>query len=147
MADFMTGMRISGSGMAAQRIRMNTISSNIANINTTKSPEGGPYRRKDVVFEAMPDAKSFGEILMATDPKSQFSRVQVTDVLPDTKAPLLKYEPNHPDANPEGYVAYPNVNLMEEMTNMIQATRSYEANVSALQASKDMALSALEIGR
>ena len=147
MADFFTGMRISGSGMAAQRMRMNTISSNIANINTTQSPEGGPYRRKDVVFEAMPDVKNFGDIVSATSPKSEFQRVQVTDIISDRKAPILKYEPDHPDANAEGYVAYPNINLMEEMTNMIQATRSYEANVSALQASKDMALSALEIGR
>ncbi|MFZ4403367.1 MAG: flagellar basal body rod protein FlgC [Pseudobdellovibrionaceae bacterium] len=147
MADFLTGMRISSSGMAAQRMRMNTISSNIANINTTQTPEGGPYRRKDVVFESMPDAKNFGEILSAKDPNNQFQRVQVTDIISSTKPPLLKYEPNHPDANPEGYVAYPSINLMEEMTNMIQATRSYEANVSALQASKDMALSALEIGR
>lgn len=147
MADFLTGMRISSSGMSAQRMRMNAISSNIANINTTQTPEGGPYRRKDVVFEAMPDAKNFGEIITATDPKGSFQRVQVTDVVSDKKAPLMKYEPDHPDANPEGYVAYPNINLMEEMTNMIQATRSYEANVSAVQASKDMALSALEIGR
>jgi flagellar basal-body rod protein FlgC len=147
MADFLTGMRISGSGMAAQRMRLNTISSNIANINTTQSPEGGPYRRKDVVFESMPDAKSFGDIVSATSPKSDFQRVQVTDIISDRKAPLLKYEPDHPDANAEGYVAYPNINLMEEMTNMIQASRSYEANVSAMQASKDMALSSLEIGR
>ena len=147
MADFLTGMRVSSSGMAAQRMRMNTIASNIANINTTKTPEGGPYRRKDVVFESMPDAKNFGEIMSATDPQSSIQRVQVTDVLSDRKAPLLKYEPDHPDANPEGYVAYPNINLMEEMTNMIQASRSYEANVSALQASKDMGLSALVIGR
>ncbi|MBC7370447.1 MAG: flagellar basal body rod protein FlgC [Bdellovibrionaceae bacterium] len=147
MADFFTGMRISGSGMAAQRMRMNTISSNIANINTTQSPEGGPYRRKDVVFESMPDVKDFGDIVSATSPKSDFQRVQVTDIISDRKAPLLKYEPDHPDANPEGYVAYPNINLMEEMTNMIQATRSYEANVSAMQATKDMALSSLEIGR
>jgi len=147
MADFLTGMRVSSSGMAAQRMRMNTIASNIANINTTKTPEGGPYRRKDVVFESMPDAKNFGEIISATDPQASVQRVQVTDVLSDKKAPLLKYEPDHPDANPDGYVAYPNINLMEEMTNMIQASRSYEANVSALQASKDMALSALEIGR
>lgn len=147
MADFLTGMRISSSGMSAQRTRMNSISSNIANINTTQSPEGGPYRRKDVVFEAMPDARSFGEIFTATDPKAQFQRVQVTDIVPDKRAPLLKYEPNHPDANADGYVAYPNIDLMEEMTNMIQATRAYEANVSAMQASKDMALSALEIGR
>lgn len=147
MADFITGLRISGSGMAAQRARLNTISSNIANINTTQTPEGGAYRRKDVVFESMPDAKNFGEIISSTDPKGSFQRVQVTDIVPDKRAPLLKYEPDHPDANPDGYVAYPNINLMEEMTNMIQASRAYEANVSALQASKDMALSSLEIGR
>lgn len=147
MADFITGLRISGSGMAAQRARLNTISSNIANINTTQTPEGGPYRRKDVVFESMTDAKNFGEIISSTNPKGDFQRVQVTDIISDTKAPLLKYDPDHPDANPDGYVAYPNINLMEEMTNMIQASRAYEANVSALQASKDMALSSLEIGR
>jgi flagellar basal-body rod protein FlgC len=147
MSDFITGMRISSSGMAAQRMRLNTISSNLANINTTQTPEGGPYRRKDVVFQAMPDAKSFGEIFSSGDPKGQMQRVQVVDVLSDTKAPLMKYQPNHPDANPEGYVAYPNINMMEEMTNMIQASRAYEANVTAMQASKDMALSALEIGR
>ena len=147
MADFLTGMRISSSGMAAQRMRMNTIASNIANINTTQTPEGGPYRRKDVVFESMPDAKNFGEIVTQGDPKDGFQRVQVTDVVSDRRAPLMKYEPDHPDANADGYVAYPNINLMEEMTNMIQASRSYEANVSAVQASKDMAMSALEIGR
>ena len=133
--------------MAAQRARMNTISSNLANINTTRTPEGGPYRRKDVVFEAIPDTKNFGDILNVDDPKADFNRVQVTYVVYDQKAPLLKYEPNHPDANDEGYVAYPNVNMMEEMTNMLQASRSYEANVQAIQATKDMALSALEIGR
>lgn len=147
MSDFLSGLRISGSGMTAQRARMNTIASNIANINTTRTPEGGPYRRKDVVFTSMPDGKSFGDVLSATDPKSEYHRVQVTDVVYDKKAPLLKYEPHHADANEDGYVAYPNVNLMEEMTNMIQASRSYEANVQAIQATKDMALSALEIGR
>ena len=144
--DFSTGLRVSSSGLSAQRLRMNTISSNIANINTTETHEGGPYRRKDVVFEAIPDARNFGEILTSA-PDRNTQRVQVTDVLVDRKAPILKYEPNHPNANPEGYVAYPNINLMEEMTNMIQATRSYEANVSAMQATKDMAMRALEIGR
>ena len=144
--DFSTGLRISSSGLSAQRMRMNTIASNIANINTTETPEGGPYRRKDVVFEAMPDARNFGEILTSA-PDRNTQRVQVTDVLVDRKAPILKYEPNHPNANADGYVAYPNINLMEEMTNMIQATRSYEANVSAMQATKDMAMRALEIGR
>lgn len=144
--DFSTALRVSASGLAAQRMRMNTISSNIANINTTRTPEGGPYRRKDVVFESMPDSRNFGE-LVTVKPDEQVQRVQVTDIISDRKAPLMKYEPDNPEANPEGYVAYPNINLMEEMANMIQATRSYEANVSAIQASKDMAMGALEIGR
>lgn len=144
--DFSTALRVSASGLAAQRMRMNTISSNIANINTTRTPEGGPYRRKDVVFESMPDERTFGEMITVR-PDEQIQRVQVTDVTSDRKAPLLKYEPDNPEANEEGYVAYPNINLMEEMANMIQASRSYEANVSAIQASKDMAMSALEIGR
>jgi flagellar basal-body rod protein FlgC len=144
--DFSTSLRISSSGLAAQRLRMNTISSNIANINTTRTPEGGPYRRKDVVFEAMPDFRNFGE-MVTVNPDEKLQRVQVTDVTVDRRAPLMKYEPNNPEANADGYVAYPNINLMEEMANMIQATRSYEANVSAIQASKDMAMSALELGR
>ena len=144
--DFSKAMRVSSSGLTAQRMRMNTISSNIANISTTRTPEGGPYRRKDVVFESIPEAKNFGEIITNV-PDKNIQRVQVTDIHVDRGAPLLKYEPNHPDAGPDGYVAYPNINLMEEMANMIQATRSYEANVSAMQATKDMALSALEIGR
>ena len=144
--DILTGMRVSASGMAAQRMRMNTISSNIANINTTRSPEGGAYRRKDVVFESIPEAKTFGEIL-TSQPQRDVARVQVTDVISDRKAPLMKYEPDHPDANEEGYVAYPNINLMEEMANMIQATRAYEANVSAMNATKDMAMTSLELGR
>jgi flagellar basal-body rod protein FlgC len=144
--DILSGMRVSASGMAAQRMRMNTINSNIANVNTTRTPEGGPYRRKDVVFEAMPEAKSFGEIL-TTQPQKDVNRVQVTDVLVDRKAPMMKYEPDHPDANEDGYVAYPNINLMEEMANMIMTTRAYEANVSAMNATKDMAMTSLELGR
>lgn len=144
--DFSKGLRVSSSGMTAQRMRMNTISSNIANISTTRTPEGGPYRRKDVVFESIPEAKNFGEILSA-EPDKNLQRVQVSDVHVDRGAPIPKYEPNHVDADENGYVYYPNINLMEEMTNMIQATRSYEANVSAMQATKDMAMSALELGR
>jgi flagellar basal-body rod protein FlgC len=147
MADYVTGFRIASSGMAAQRMRTNAISSNIANINTTRTPEGGAYRRKDVVFEAMPDTKNFGEILGASDARQDLRRVQVTDVISDTRSPLMKYEPDHPDANEEGYVAYPNINMMEEMTNMIQAQRAYEANVSAFQSQKSLMNSALEIGR
>ena len=144
--DFSTALRVSASGLSAQRMRMNTISSNIANINTTRTPEGGPYRRKDVVFESMPDARNFGE-LVTMPPDDQIQRVQVTDIHVDQNAVDMRYEPDHPDANPEGFVAYPKINLMEEMTNMIQATRSYEANVAAMQATKDIAMSSLEIGR
>ncbi len=144
--DILSGLRVSSSGMAAQRMRMNTISSNIANVNTTRTPEGGAYRRKDVILESIPDAKSFGEIL-TSQPQKDIARVQVTDVTVDRKAPLMKYEPDHVDANEDGYVAYPNINLMEEMANMIQATRAYEANVSALNATKDMAMTSLELGR
>ncbi|PIT99178.1 MAG: flagellar basal body rod protein FlgC [Bdellovibrionales bacterium CG10_big_fil_rev_8_21_14_0_10_45_34] len=144
--DFLSGMRVSSSGMAAQRKRLDTISSNIANVNTTRTAEGGPYRRKDVVLVSVPDQKTFGEIL-TDESQRAVSQVQVDDIHIDRGAPLLKYEPNHPDANAQGYVAYPNINVMEEMTNMIQATRSYEANVSTMNATKKMALSALEIGR
>ncbi|OQW50233.1 MAG: flagellar basal body rod protein FlgC [Proteobacteria bacterium SG_bin7] len=144
--DFSTGMRITSSGMTANRMRMNSIATNIANVNTTRTAEGGPYRRKDVVFEAIPDQKNFGEILTRPEDVAK-QRVQVSDIQVDMKAPLMKYEPNHVDANDEGYVAYPNIDLMSEMTNMIQATRAYEANVSAMGAIKDMALTSLEIGR
>lgn len=143
--DYMTGMRVSASGMTANRIRMNTISSNMANIQTTRTPEGGPYRRKDVLLEAIPDGKTFADVLVDTDKK--VARVQVTDINVDRRAPILKYEPDHPDANADGYVAYPNINLMEEMANMMAASRAYEANASALNASKSMAMTALEIGR
>jgi len=96
--DFLTGMRVSSSGMTAQRTRMNAISSNIANVSTTKTPEGGPYRRKEVVFSAMPQQRNFGEIL-AGKVDNDIDRVQVVDIRPDRKGPVMRYEPNHPDAN------------------------------------------------
>lgn len=144
--DFLTGMRVSSSGMTAQRARMNAISSNIANINTTQTPEGGPYRRKEVIFGAMPQQREFGEIL-AGKVDEDIHRVQVVDIAPDRRGPQMKYEPTHADANEDGYVAYPNINMMQEMVDMIQASRAYEANVSAMNTSKNMALSALDIGR
>lgn len=143
--DFGTGMRISASGMNAQRVRMNAISSNMANINTLKTDEGGPYRRKEVVMEALPEAKSFGE-MMTADPNQSLSRVQVTEIRNDETKPLMKYEPDHPYADENGFVAYPNINMVVEMADMLQATRAYDANVSALNATKDMAMSALNIG-
>jgi flagellar basal-body rod protein FlgC len=146
--DFFSSMRVSASGLDAQTKRMNTISSNIANAETTRGvgPDKGPYRRKDPVFAAQTDRESFGEILQnALDEDVQ--GVQVTEVMEDQRPPRMVFNPHHPDANAEGYVAMPNVNPVEEMANMISAQRSYEANVTAMGAAKSMAMKALEIGR
>ena len=144
--DFLTGMRVSSSGMTAQRMRMDAIASNIANVNTTRTPEGGPYRRKEIIFSAMPQQRNFGEIL-AGKVDNDIDRVQVVDIRPDRKGPIMKYDPTNVDANEDGYVAYPDINVMQEMVDMLQASRSYEANVSTMNTAKNMALSALEIGR
>jgi flagellar basal-body rod protein FlgC len=144
--DFFDAFDISSSGLTAQRLRMNVISSNLANINTTRTPEGGPYRRKDVVFAAIPGSQSFQDVLNSRM-SGKVSEVRVVEIVDDTRPPLLKYDPHNPDANKEGYVSMPNVNLIEEMVNMISATRSYEASVAAIKATKSMALKALEIGR
>ena len=144
--DFFSSMRVSATGLDAQMKRMNTISSNIANAETTRTPEGGPYRRKDPVFAAQTDRESFGEILK-DKMDEHVQGVQVTEVVEDERPPRMVYNPSHPDANADGYVAMPNVNPVEEMANMISAQRSYEANVTALGAAKAMAQKALEIGR
>jgi flagellar basal-body rod protein FlgC len=144
--DFFSSMRVSASGLEAQTRRMNTISSNIANAETTRTEEGGPYKRKDAVFTAVPDKESFGEILN-NQLDQQVQGVLVDDIHEDTAPPRMVYNPSHPDANAEGYVAMPNVNTVEEMANMISAQRSYEANVTALNAAKAMAAKALEIGK
>ena len=144
--DFLTSLKISSSGLAANRKRMGAISSNIANAQTTRTPEGGPYRKKEVVFGSEPARESFGEILEGElDEKAQ--SVHGTEVISSDKPPVLKYEPDHPDANAQGYVAYPDINVMEEMADMISASRAYEANISALNTTKSMAMKALEIGR
>jgi flagellar basal-body rod protein FlgC len=144
--DFFSALQTSSSGLSAQRLRMNLISGNLANVNTTRTPEGGPYRRKEVVFAASPRGASFGEILRSRQ-NAEPADVKAVKVFDDTRPSVLKYEPGHPDADENGYVAFPNVNAMEEMVNMISATRSYEANVAAIRAAKDMALKALEIGK
>lgn len=144
--DLLSSLRISSSGLSANRKRMGAISSNIANAQTTRTAEGGPYRKKEVVYGAEPARKSFSEILEGTiDEKAQ--EVHGTEVISTNKPPILKYEPNHPDANKQGYVAYPDINVMEEMANMISTSRSYEANISAMNTAKSMALKSLEIGR
>jgi len=144
--DFSDAIHISSSGLSAQRLRMNLISNNMANVYTTRTEAGGPYQRQDAVFSAVPLETSFDSI-MQSQLKQQFSEVQVTEVVSDPRPPIVKYDPNHPDADEKGYVSLPNINLVEEMTNMMSAARSYEANVAAINLSKKMALKAMEIGR
>jgi flagellar basal-body rod protein FlgC len=142
--DFFSSMDISATALAAERTRMNLISSNLANANSTRTAEGGPYKRKDAIFSATPPPGSFGAALgKATDARG----VQVTQIVEDQNPPRMQYEPNHPDADPQGYVAYPNINVVEEMADMIAASRSYEANVTAANAAKSMALKTLDLGR
>jgi flagellar basal-body rod protein FlgC len=144
--DFLTSLKISSSGLKANRKRMGAISSNIANAQTTRTAEGGPYRPKEVVFGSEPARDSFGDILEGEiDEKAQ--TVHATEIISTDKPPILKYEPHHPDANAEGYVAYPNINVMKEMANMISAQRAYEANINVMKNTKAMAMKALEIGR
>lgn len=144
--DFFDAIHASSSGLSAQRLRMNLISGNLANVNTTRTREGGPYRRKEAIFAARPLEESFKKIL-ANRQNKQLSTVEVERVIEDSNSPVMKYDPQHPDADEKGYVAMPNINVMEEMVNMISATRGYEANVTALKAAKDMASRALEIGK
>jgi flagellar basal-body rod protein FlgC len=142
--DFFSAMDISASALTAERTRMNLISSNLANVNSTRTAEGGPYRRKDAVFTATAAPGSFGAALgKAADAR----RVEVSQIVEDPNPPRLQYDPTHPDADAAGYVAYPNVNVVEEMADMISASRSYEANVTAAQAAKSMALKTLDLGR
>ncbi len=122
---------ISASGMAVERLRLDAISSNLANINTTRTPEGGPYRRLMAVVESSPDGRG----------------VHVARMAQDESPPLLVHNPGHPDADADGNVAMPNVNPVLEMVDMISATRAYEANVAAFNAAKAMAAKALEIGK
>ncbi len=133
---------VSASGMEAQRLRMNIIASNLANVQTTRTAAGGPYRRKDVVFTTR--ANAFSGLLNASR-DSYAVGVKVAGIINDNRPFKYAYEPGHPDADTSGYVAYPNVNAVEEMVNMISASRSYEANVTAFKASRDMANKALEI--
>jgi flagellar basal-body rod protein FlgC len=143
--DFLTSMQIGASGLTAQRQRMDTIASNLANIETTRTPEGGPYKRKDVIFAALPLDEFAATLENAL--ADQVRRVAVTDVVEDQSPPKMIFNPNHPDANTEGYVAMPNINLMEEMVNLINATRSFEANIQSVNAAKSMALRAIDLGR
>jgi len=144
--DFFSSMNISSSALTAERTRMNLISSNLANASTTRTAEGGPYKRKDAVFAATPAESGFNRALNSAAGQ-QARQVEITEIVEDQNPPRMQYDPSHPDANAQGYVAMPNVNVVEEMADMINASRSYEANVTAVQAAKSMALKTLEIGK
>lgn len=137
--NFFDTLGISASGLSAQRIRMETIASNLANTGTTKTPEGGPYRRRDVFFEAVAPKKFKNEL------DNAMRGVRVAQIVQDQKPFELRYEPSNPEANAQGYVQYPNVEPSVEMVNMVSATRSYEANLAVIEATKNLMLRTLEI--
>ncbi|PLX18997.1 MAG: flagellar basal body rod protein FlgC [Candidatus Muiribacterium halophilum] len=135
------------SGLTAQRLRMDTISNNIANVNTTRTDEGGPYKRQVPVFAPRQDMK-FNMPFPPRKLQDQVGEgVRILGIKEDNSKFRMVYEPGHPDANKEGYVAYPNVSIVKEMVDMISANRSYEANVSVISTAKGMAQKSLTIGR
>lgn len=142
--DIFTTMKIGASALKANRIRLNVISSNMANVETTSTPEGGPYKRKSVYFETAP--LSFqNQLDNALNGSAQ--GVKVKEILEDQEPPKKVYDPAHPDADESGYVSMPNISTLKEMVDMMSATRSYEANVTTIKSAKRMALKALEIGK
>jgi flagellar basal-body rod protein FlgC len=144
--DFFGAMQVSASGLGAQRTRMNVASSNLANAETTNGPDGGPYKRRDVALTSQPAAGGIaGARASGADPG--VFEVKVQAIVEDQADPRLEYDPGHPDADADGYVAYPNVNMVEEMVDMITASRAYEAGVTALDTAVALAERAISIGR
>jgi flagellar basal-body rod protein FlgC len=159
---FFSALRIAGSSLTAQRLRTDVIANNVANMNTTRTAEGGPYRRQQVVFTPRQEPASFRQLLFARTlaslpgaPASSAALaagrpgqgVQVAAVGPDNRPGKRVFEPDHPDADLEGFVEYPDIDPVTEMADMLSASRAYEASVTTLNAAKSMALKALEIGR
>lgn len=144
-----SSFEISGSGLTAQRLRMDVVANNIANVNTTRTAEGGPYQRQRVVFEPRREESQFLLPLTAeAKRREQLTQgVRVVAVSADPSPARMVYDPGHPDADAQGYVRMPNITLVNEMVDMISATRAYEANIAALNAAKSMAAKALEIGK
>ena len=138
-------MDVSATGMTAQQLRMDTISENIANVNTTRGADGKPYKRKAVVFQEK-SYPTFSESLSMANRHNIGKGVKVSQIVEDNSEGNMVYDPSHPDADEDGYVSYPNVNTVTEMTNLIDSTRAYEANATAFSASKSMAEKGLTIG-
>lgn len=139
-------LRISASGLTAERLRLDVIADNLANVHTTRSAAGGPYRRKVAILQER--TEGFGDLLSTrSTPSAGRGGVRVVAIAEDPTPPQRVYQPGHPDADAEGYVLMPNVNVVTEMVDLITATRAYEANVTAMNAAKQMALRTLDIGR
>lgn len=143
---FLKSLNISGSALTAQKLRMDVISQNISNASVTRTEDGGPYRRKLVVFRENTEAGGFSDVLDGLGAQ-QPAGVVISDITEDPSEGKPVYNPDHPDADENGYVMMPNVNTVEEMIDMMSATRSYQANITAFNAVKLMASKALEIGR
>ena len=145
---FLQSLNISGSGLTAQRLRMDVISENIANIDSTRTAAGGPYRRKMVVLTPMGSNNNFKDMLYNNLNASEITGgVGISDIVEDQSDFKLAYNPEHPDADENGYVSMPNVDSLKETVDMMEAYRAYQANITALNATKQMAVKALEIGR
>jgi flagellar basal-body rod protein FlgC len=140
--DFFSAMEVSASGLSAQRTRINVAASNLANAQTTQSADGGPYKRKDVVVSStdMPGTQG-------ADHANAVKGAKVSQITQDTAPPRLEYDPGHPQADARGYVAYPNINPVEEMVDMITASRAYEAGITTMSTAVSMAERALGIGK
>ncbi len=160
MSGFLSSFDISGYGLSAQRVRVNVISSNIANAQTTRTEEGGPYKRREVLFRAVNFDRYLDRELQSNEvgysdpldegdfgkkPNPAIMSVVVDKIVRDDSKPKMKYDPSHPDADANGYVAYPNINPVVEMADLVEATRAYQANVAAFQSAKDMANSAINL--
>ncbi|AKX93518.1 flagellar basal-body rod protein FlgC [Moorella thermoacetica] len=144
--ELLPALAISASGLTAERLRLDIIANNLANINTTRTPRGGPYRREVPVFaERLQEA--MGQLPGRPSSRAPGAGVEVAAIVEDNSPPRLVYDPSHPDADANDYVHLPNINIVNEMVDMITASRAYEANVTVLNAAKAMTLKALEIGR
>ncbi len=139
---FLTTLIVSGSALTAERLRVDLASANLANSRSTRSPEGGPYRRRDPIFVAVPVSGPFGSQL-----NRAIRSVQIRRVVLDPSPPREVFDPSHPDADGRGIVRLPNVRVVEEMVNLMNAARAYEANLTALRAGREMAERALRLGR
>ena len=137
-------MAIGSTGLAAQRVRMEVLSSNLSNVNSTRGPNGKPYQRLVPVFKSVENNPGFENVL---EGQKRLYEVEVASIKKDKRDPIEVYEPDHPDADENGYVRYPNINVVEEMVGVMSASRSYEANLTVVTAAKEMAKKALELAR